>query len=41
MKKKIEIAAFLLICAVVIGFAIKAGQHHERCRECNLPVKTP
>jgi hypothetical protein len=36
MKQKIEIAAFLAICIMVITFAIKAGQHHEKCRECKL-----
>lgn len=41
MKKKIEIGAFLLICAMVIALAVKAGRHHERCRECNLIVATP
>ena len=36
MKQKIEIAAFLAICIMVITFAIKAGKHHENCRECKL-----
>ena len=40
MKKKIEIVSFLAICAIVITFAIKAGQHHENCQQCNLAVKT-
>jgi len=40
MKKKIEIGAFLAICIMVITFAIKAGKHHDQCRECNLAVKT-
>jgi len=36
MKQKIEIAFFLAICITVISFAIKAGKHHENCRECRL-----
>jgi hypothetical protein len=40
MKQKLEIAAFLVIVAVVITFAIKAGQHHEKCQQCNLAVRT-
>lgn len=39
MKKKIEIVAFLAICIMVITFAIKAGKHHDQCRECTLAVK--
>jgi hypothetical protein len=34
MKQKIEIAAFLAICIMVISFAIKAGRHHEKCQDC-------
>jgi hypothetical protein len=40
MRKKIEIIAFLAICIMVITFAIQAGRHHEKCRECQLAVKT-
>jgi len=36
MKQKIEIVGFLVICIMVITFAIKAGKHHENCRECRL-----
>lgn len=36
MKQKIEVAAFLAICIMVITFAIKPGRHHENCRECQL-----
>lgn len=36
MKQKIEIAAFLVICIMVITFAIRAGKHHENCRDCKL-----
>jgi hypothetical protein len=39
MKQKLEIAAFLVISAVVITFAIKAGQHHETCQQCNWAVQ--
>ena len=39
MKKKIEIIAFLAICIMVVTFAIRAGKHHDQCRECNLAVK--
>jgi len=34
MKQKIEIAAFLAICIMVISFAIKAGRHREKCQDC-------
>lgn len=40
MKKKIEIVAFLAVCIMVVTFAIRAGKHHDQCRECNLAVKT-
>lgn len=40
MKKKMEIVAFFAICIMVVTFAIKAGQHHENCQQCNLAVKT-
>lgn len=36
MRKKIEIAAFLAVCIMVISSAIRAGQHHEKCEECKL-----
>lgn len=39
MKKKIEIVAFLAMCVIVVTFAIKAGQHHKNCQQCNLAVK--
>ncbi len=39
MKKKIQVIAFLLGCALVIGFGIQAGRHHENCRECQLSVR--
>jgi|GEM_PF-3988396 len=32
--KKLEIAAFLIICIAVITLAIRAGQHHGRCVHC-------
>ncbi len=40
MKKKIEISAFILICIMVISLAVKAGRHHDQCRECNFAVKS-
>jgi hypothetical protein len=36
MKQKIGIAAFLAVCITIISFAIKAGQHHDKCRQCKL-----
>lgn len=39
MKKKIQVIAFLLGCALVISFAIQAGRHHENCRECRAAVR--
>jgi len=36
MKQKIEVAAFLAICIMVITIAIKAGKHHENCQQCKL-----
>ena len=36
MRQKIEIAAFLAICIMIVSFAIKAGKHHENCRQCKL-----
>ncbi|MGZ8559244.1 MAG: hypothetical protein ACXWWC_12960 [Chitinophagaceae bacterium] len=39
MKKYMVIISFLAICITVITFAIKAGRHHEDCRECQLAAK--
>jgi hypothetical protein len=37
MKKKISIIAFLLICGLIIGSAIYAGdKHHHNCPECKM-----
>jgi len=38
MNKKIQSAAFLLLCAVVIALAIHAGEKHSHCRECSLAI---
>lgn len=40
MKKTFSIAAYLLICGLVIATAIYAGQkRHDNCRECKLALE--
>jgi hypothetical protein len=34
MKKKIEIAAFLIVSCVIIALAIRAGEQHRDCNRC-------
>lgn len=34
MKKKIEIAAFLILSCVIIALAIRTGEKHEPCDKC-------
>lgn len=39
MKNKLSLLAYLLICSLVIGGAIYAGQkNHDHCRECKLAI---
>ncbi|HEX2847718.1 MAG TPA: hypothetical protein VHN59_14310 [Chitinophagaceae bacterium] len=34
MKRKIEIAGFLVLCCLVIAIAIRAGEKHDGCDKC-------
>ncbi|MET0463184.1 MAG: hypothetical protein ABW007_08515 [Chitinophagaceae bacterium] len=39
MNRKIQLITLLLFSAVIIAFAIRAGQHHENCREHCMTTK--
>jgi hypothetical protein len=39
MKRIAVIICFLIVCAVVIIAAIKAGANHSGCRECDIACK--
>ena len=38
MLKKIQFVGFIAGCLAIIVIAIRAGRHHENCRECKLAI---